>query len=41
MLPLAIRAERTTWAAEREMAPNQLVQAVFWKALTDRRLSMP
>jgi hypothetical protein len=37
----AIRDELTTLAAERDMAPSQLVQEFLWKALSDRRSSMP
>jgi hypothetical protein len=33
----AIRAEITTPAAERDMAPSQLVQELLWQWLTDRR----
>jgi hypothetical protein len=33
----AIRAEIATLAAERDMAPSQLVQEVLWQWLTDRR----
>jgi hypothetical protein len=32
-----IREEITTLAAERDMAPRQLVQELLWKALTERR----
>ena len=37
----AIRDELTTWATEREVSLSQLVQEILWKALSDRRSSMP
>jgi hypothetical protein len=37
----AMRDELTTWATERDIPPNQLVQELLWKALTDQRLSTP
>jgi hypothetical protein len=37
----AIRDELTTLAAERDMAPSQLVQEILWKTLTERRSATP
>jgi hypothetical protein len=36
-----IRDELTTLAAERGLSPSQFVQELLWKALSDRRASMP
>jgi hypothetical protein len=36
-----IRAELASLAAERDVAPSQLVQEVLWKWLTERRSATP
>jgi hypothetical protein len=36
-----IRDEIAMWAAERGISPSQLIQELLWKALSDRRSSMP
>jgi transposase len=37
----AIRDELTAWATARDLSPSQLVQELLWKALSDRRASIP
>jgi hypothetical protein len=36
-----IRAEIASLAAERDLAPSQLMQEVLWQWLTERRRSTP